>query len=452
MKLSYYIIKSDLLVGQKYILLYSTISAKLIALDKEVVKVLEEEKFTRIKKDLLDFLIENKFIVNKRKDELAYVLEENKSVIKESKHLYQSIQPSGNCQFGCSYCGQKHNKNKMNNLLEDRVFQRVKYNLDKKPFDSLGICWFGGEPLMGLSSIKRLSKKFLEMAHNNKIRYSAKIVTNGLSLKKEIFYDLLINYQVREFEVTLDGTAEHHDLRRHTKKGGKTYDIIVKNLEEIVADQRFKNNNPNIIIRSNIDKNNFLSTKLLIKELKQKGILANVKFYMAPIHSWGNDAHFQSLSHQEFADFEMDTYLYLAENGQNVQFLPGKMKNVTCMSLLENAELFDANGNLYNCSEVSQVPVYEKDNHKYRLADYRTTEFEEIDKVERPFSDWNDTIYNGNFPCKTCKILPVCGGSCPKLWKEGIVACPSLKFNIKDRMVLQFHQNNIDSEGRLSLA
>jgi uncharacterized protein len=31
-------------------------------------------------------------------------------------------------------------------------------------------------------------------------------------------------------------------------------------------------------------------------------------------------------------------------------------------------------------------------------------------------------------------MLPVCGGSCPKLWREGYVPCPSFKYNWEDRL------------------
>jgi uncharacterized protein len=35
-------------------------------------------------------------------------------------------------------------------------------------------------------------------------------------------------------------------------------------------------------------------------------------------------------------------------------------------------------------------------------------------------------------------MLPVCGGLCPKSWLEGTPACPSAKFNITERLMLQY--------------
>lgn len=442
MKLSHYVIKADTVIGGKFELLYSTFSTKLIALDRQIVSDLEMGNFELIEKKILVDLAKYKFVVDKDLDELAGVLDNNKKVIKDAKYLYQSIQPSANCQLGCSYCGQVHHKGKINALYEENIFQRIQHNLKKKNYDTLAICWFGGEPLMGVTSIKSLSQRLIDLSKVNSLNYGAKIVTNGLSLKREIFYDLLINCKVHEFEITLDGTAEHHNIRRHTKEGNNTFELILKNVENIVNDERFDQYKPKVIIRSNVDKNNFMSIGDLIDLLDERGILKKVKFYIAPIHSWGNDAHFQSLTHQEFADFEVDILYKLLEKQAQVTFIAGKQKNITCMSLNDNAELFDANGDVYNCSEISQVPMYENDDNKYRLGSY-LGDFEKLDAAHRPFSDWNDEILTSDLPCNTCEILPICGGSCPKLWKEGIVACPPFKFNLKDRMVLQFYQNNL---------
>ena len=42
----------------------------------------------------------------------------------------------------------------------------------------------------------------------------------------------------------------------------------------------------------------------------------------------------------------------------------------------------------------------------------------------------------GQAQCARCPLLPVCGGSCPKLWQEGHLPCPSLRFNWNERLDL----------------
>lgn len=442
---SFYIIKGNTKIGGKYELLYSSISTKLIALESFIFDAYMNERFDEIPKDIFSNLLSENFIIESDKDELADILKNNTNFIKADKNtLYQAISPSLNCQLGCGYCGQVHINKNFSEINEKKLFNRVLHNLSKKDYKSLGVSWFGGEPLMGLKSIKNLSTIFIKHCGDNKINYSAKIVTNGLSLKNNIFKELLNIYMVDEFEITLDGIAEYHDKRRKTKSNEKTFDIIITNLENIVNDESFLNLNkkPTIIIRSNIDKENALYIKQLIEILEEKNILKHIKFYLAPIHSWGNDAHLNALTMDEFAKIELEINLILLDKRKNIQFIPGAQKNIVCMSLKENAELFDANGDLFNCSEISQVPLYEKDNNKHKVANYINNNNDFIDSVDRPFSNWNDEIINSDLPCKTCKILPICGGSCPKLWSEGIVACPSMKYNFEDRMLVQFYENN----------
>jgi uncharacterized protein len=101
---------------------------------------------------------------------------------------------------------------------------------------------------------------------------------------------------------------------------------------------------------------------------------------------------------------------------------------------MTNAEVVDAYGNIYNCTEVPYVPVYE--NSDYKLGNLNSTEL----LKPRVFSNFNQRILNNKLPCSTCNMLPVCGGSCPKQWEEGNVPCPSAKHNIDQKLLLYYMQ------------
>lgn len=66
-------------------------------------------------------------------------------------------------------------------------------------------------------------------------------------------------------------------------------------------------------------------------------------------------------------------------------------------------------------------------------------------KIDQKFGslhlqNWNDVVLTDQkgYPCHTCKMFPVCGGGCPKSWEEGIIACPSNKFNIQDKLAINY--------------
>lgn len=433
-KLSNYLVFSQPIIMNKYVLVYSTISTTMLLIKLNLYEVLIKNALDEINATVVNDLIQNQILVAENFNELEFIIQENKNAIKDDTLLYQVISPSANCQLGCGYCGQLHTKNSLDENLNQKIIERISANLKAKKYEHLGISWFGAEPLMGLANIKKLSRNLIDLASQYNCKYSAKMVTNGLSLKKHIFFDLVENYKVENFEITIDGTEEHHDLRRHTKLNGKTFNLILKNLKEIVNDTRFDTLTTSVRIRCNVDESNYRSAFDLIELLDSEKILNKIAFYTAPIHSWGNDAHLNSLSHLDYSKFQIEEYLLLLKKNKTIGILPTKKTNIVCVSLQQNAEVFDADGNIYNCTEISQVDLY-KDVQALKIGKLSDAAFS---SVERPFSSWNDDILNGEVPCTTCRILPICGGACPKLWKEGISPCPPIKYNIEDRLLLEF--------------
>jgi len=435
-KNSYYKIKSE--VGNDTVLFYSTRSGETMALESHTALLYENEDYDDLPENVFSKLLASDLIVPKEENELDEVILENKTSIAESRTLYQVIQPTANCQLGCGYCGQNHTKALLNNEQMDAIVERVKFKLERENnFDALEIGWFGAEPLMALSNIKALTPRLKALADKHNLRYSSKMVTNGLSLKLNVFLDLVKNYHLSFFEITLDGTEEYHDKRRFLKSGEKSYRIILDNLIDIFNYEGFSELNTTVNIRCNVDQTNHDSVTLLIDELNSLGIHKKLSsFYVAPIHSWGNDAHLMSLEIANFADKEIDWVMYCLKKEFNTPVVPNRKKQ-TCMAIDPKAELIDAYGNIYNCTEISYVPAYDKSG--YILGNLNRTEPSNL-LEERPFIDWNDLIRENksNSPCHTCKILPICGGACPKTWKEGIFSCPSFKFNMEDRIALSY--------------
>ncbi|KFF06347.1 radical SAM/SPASM domain-containing protein [Flavobacterium reichenbachii] len=433
-KLSNYLVFSQPIIANKFVLVYSTVSTTMLLIQFSLYNILLNNFFTEIDPDVLKELVKNKILVLDNFNELESIIKENKDAIKNDDLLYQVISPSANCQLGCGYCGQVHTKNGLDEDLNKKIIERISINLKAKEYKHLGISWFGAEPLMGLINIKKISEELIKLALKNNCSYSAKMITNGLSLKKDIFFDLVENYHIKDFEITLDGTEESHDLRRHTKLKEKTFGLIFKNLKNIVHDPKFDQLNCVIKIRCNVDESNYKSAFDLIELLDKEKILDKISFYTAPIHSWGNDAHLNSLSHVDYSKFQIEEYLLLMKKNHSIRILPGKKTNIVCTSLQEHAEVFDADGNVYNCTEISQVDMY-RNVDAFKMGKLNDQSYV---NAKRSFSSWNDDILNGEVPCTTCRILPICGGACPKLWKEGISPCPAIKYNIEDRLLLEF--------------
>jgi len=434
-KLSFYTVFSEPVVSGGDLIVYSTRSSTAYYLPKSFYNYLIDNHLDLIPDDIFTELVNHKILVPLIEDELSSVLNQNIESISESdsETLYEIIQPSAMCQLGCYYCGQEHSKDYLDNFYIQAIVQNIRKKLQNGHFSRLIVAWFGAEPLMGLKQIRLLTASFKELAFEFKLDYSSKIVTNGLSLKKGIYDELVNDLSVNFIEVTLDGPAEFHDNHRYTKDRQPSFDIIFNNLLSIFNSDNYSTEKCSINIRCNVDKDNVNGVESLIDLLAFHKLQSKIAyFYIIGIYSWGNDAHLNSLSKEDFAQLEIEWLIKLMELGFNVSLLPGRTTKV-CMAVSNNSEMYDAFGNIFNCTEVSYVP-------KYSSTNYVAGNLKDENRVqkERMFVNWNQDLPKSDYDCPSCKMLPVCGGGCPKSWAEGNRACPTPKFNIKERLQLYY--------------
>ena len=431
-KPSYYNIFSEIINEDNERIVFNTFSTKKLLISENIYKSLAYNYLYELPNNIIEKLLALNLIVNKDKNEIDIVLNENINEANDEYSLYQAIQPSANCQLGCYYCGQKHEKTNLNNILSNKIITRIIDKLNSsKSIKSLSIGWFGGEPLIAINELVYISEKLIEYCNANNINYSAKIATNGVSLNVENFYKL-VKCKVEHIEITLDGTKEFHDSHRYYKNGKGSYDRIIKNLNSIFKLKSFNSSQSKIFLRCNIDEKNYSNVENLINELiKLKFQKKIYMFYLAPIYSWGgNDANEKSLKKIIYSKYEIKWINQLIENEFPVKLIPNR-KKVVCLSVDKNSEFIDTFGNIHNCTETSLSDIYKDEYVVDNLID--SSKYKE---KKDTLSMWNFELKNESYSCSSCKFLPICGGACPKSWKENIAACPSFKFNMSERLHL----------------
>ena len=133
------------------------------------------------------------------------------------------------CNMRCIYCygdgGEYGHKDKM---CEDTAFSAVDWLIKSSgECRKLGIVFFGGEPLMNFSLIKKVVEYSKNMCHSVNKVMTFSITTNGTLFTNEI-----INYlNEHNFGVTisLDGPKEIQDINRPLASGKGSYELIKKN-------------------------------------------------------------------------------------------------------------------------------------------------------------------------------------------------------------------------------
>ena len=433
-KSNYVVITEEITPLDGIRILFATRTAKTLKISRALYNAFIKAEWHNMSQDDFDKLLVVEAIVPSCENELSVVIKRNKAAIADMGTLYHVIQPSAMCQLGCSYCGQTHTKNNVSSELYESLLGRIESKFEGKQYRHVQIGWFGGEPLMGYAQIRDLTPKLQAMATLHGCTYSGKVVTNGLSLKESVFLELVQKFSVNEIEVTLDGIATYHDTRRHTKEGLGTFDLILRNLKAIFSRPDFKTLGCSVSIRCNVDERNREGVTPLIHLLAAHELQDKIAyFYVAPIHSWGNNAHELSVEKQEFAEEEIGWILEQLKAGFSPQLIP-HLNPVVCLSVTPDAEVFDAFGNVFDCTETPYVDSYKDTNYVLGNLGHKDNSISEY----RPLINFNDEVLSGQYPCATCCMLPVCGGGCPKSWREGMAPCPTNKFNIESKLALSY--------------
>ena len=199
------------------------------------------------------------------------------SAISQVTHEYAAKQasvvivPDLDCNYRCVYCfekslqsGLKGRKTYMDKTDVDSVFRCIdQIEAETGPIAQT-ISLFGGEPL--LADNYEIVKYIVETGSAR--GYDFNTATNGHDL--DSFIDILGSGGISSVQITIDGPQEIHDRRRVTLDGSSSFQHITDNIELVL-----ENTDTSIVLRINIDADNYPHLTDLIHFFDQKGWLEN---------------------------------------------------------------------------------------------------------------------------------------------------------------------------------
>jgi len=447
MKLSRYIVASSPIFSDEYRLIYSTRTGSQTYIKECDYNAINCNDFTSIPDSLKAELLTKGIIVSQSLDEIELVYDNiEQGYNNDNDLLYFVIHPTSSCQLDCSYCGQKHLSSKIQENEFLLILKRIEYKLQNGNFSKLRIAWFGGEPLLALNVIEKLTPQLKDLAFRYNCDYSSQMTTNGYCLNTKVL-EKCVSLNISSFEITLDGPQKIHDNKRYTKSGEGSFDRIMENLDSIFSSQYYEMNQKKIkiTIRVNVDRENSHSIMELADLLIEKNYLSKLgTFYLAPVFSFGNDAHLGGVEENEFGKIQMEFYLKLIQNKFPVRIIPKPNYSGFCVAQSKNSEVIDANGDLSICTEVSYVPKYDRNESPFFLGDIhrKNSEFK-----ERSSNYWISELRK-NEECNSCLFLPLCVGGCLKRRGEKVEKCPPYKYNFNERLLLSafLHKQTLDKQ------
>ncbi|MGC9293038.1 MAG: radical SAM protein [Acidobacteriaceae bacterium] len=375
-----------------------------------------------------EYLLQKGYIVESTVDEeqrwdLRYGMQQFRPDILELVLLV-----SEECNFRCVYCSQSFRRGTM--TPEVRAGIRALVQARAKKLQALRIAWFGGEPLLGWEAIAELAPFFQQIARENDVSFQSDITSNGYLLTADKSRALL-DWGVREFQVTLDGTVADHDQHRPLKEGGGTFHRILENLLALQA-------HPGeylATIRVNFDNTNVDNLTPLIETVREHfGGDPRFQVRFHPVGKWGGPQddqldvcgtrdvvrHLAALRKQaRSAGTSAERVApYLAPIGKNV-----------CFAARPYSFVVGADGKLMKCTEVLDT---EPANIVGQLHPDGRLELD-----EDAFGKWTRPYYKEDEGCSRCFFLPVCQGVICPLPRVvgGDRPCPTHKLEIRQTLL-----------------
>ncbi|MGO9013379.1 MAG: geopeptide radical SAM maturase [Dissulfurispiraceae bacterium] len=373
-------------------ILYSTKNAATIALKDSV---LQDVLGGDVSPDIRSALDRLGFMVPSIEQESAAMKDYMKGRDELNNKLSLIVVLNLSCNLACPYCfeGAVKGHHFMSEETESDLVNFIEANIDDNKKE-IFVTFYGGEPLLSIKSIVRMSGGLKDLAANKGLRYSFNLVTNGTLLTSQVVQQLKPLGLVGA-KVTLDGPRATHNVSRPFRSGKGSFDIIIENLKQVCRDI-------SIQIGGNYARNNYTEFPKLLDYLIDEGltpdVIKSVKFdpvtavnkaFVIPDYAeW-------CTSNSEQWVIEAGVFLREAimKRGFKTQFI----KPSLCVIESGNFFVVNYNGDLYKCPGFIGREDFKIGTLKEGCKKYNDTYALDIWKNEQ---------------CLSCCYLPLCFGGC----------------------------------------
>lgn len=357
---------------------------------------LDFESLSGKEKEILKTLEENGITVNKDVDEDMFLDHWFNQMKYADQKIKAFVLTTYDCNFACPYCFEEGVRKEI--YLKDETADRITAWLAEKSREKraseIKVIFYGGEPLMNIKAIERISIPLKKWSEKSGIEYKFSLVTNGALLTKKTV-EKLKPLGLYAAKVTLDGTKEVHDKKRPFRSGAGSFDIIIMNMLE-TADL------VDISVGSNFDDENYENLFELLDYLEEAGLKEKIKpIDMKPItdriESIGNpETACVSYESEKLQDKMIALRKEIFRRGFNS---PRSLGVDFCTLMASDSQVvIDPEGILYKCpsmvgrKEFSVGSIYEPLERNQRYLDFISMD------------NWKK--------CRDCVYVPMCVGGC----------------------------------------
>ena len=417
-------------------LVYDTLNTKLYKVGSDDYKILQgdSEKLTEylgVNRQKCELLRDKQLIYKSDVDQHNYMEYKIGNVFHEST-LQLTILPTNACDFRCKYCFECHGKDNMTDDVQDRIIKFLRLQIPK--FNSVYICWFGGEPLLQKNRIYAIMEAAQQIGRKCGVPVIGQVTTNGYQLDLNTF-EKLNELNVIHYHVTVDGPESVHDSLRPHVSGRGTYRTILNNLTAIKKKSKY--HHFSIMIRSNTNKDTYMQyTEFLNEVLPVFEEDNRFIFFVQKINDWGGE-DVKQMS-EKLLNSEKLLWEEVVPEMSKINNNFGGMRNLSsvtsCSLKTRNSYAVYVDGSVYKCSMAIQG--LSADNDFGKVGELLPNGKLSVDETKLAAFSKKPKLYK---KCNECCWLPFClVGMCPyAVARQNKIRC------IVDDFGLSFYNDNL---------
>jgi len=341
---------------------------------------------SRLDPAVLSKLAEGGFLVPDDADERELLRQVMLAPRLSTDLSYMCVVPTTRCNFACPYCTQETESGED---IRPEVEEKILEAIGRSHSSHLSLTFYGGEPLLIPETCCRICSRAIEICGAKDVVPNTLLVTNGYLLDEATAIRLR-DSGVAHAQVTIDGNRAYHDGRRVLKDGSATFERIVRNV--IIASSHMR-----IDVRMNVD-DDLHRESWSLYDVEQAFLrCGNVQLHVAPTR-WRDDP-----------DATQNNMHCVCHRFPQWHFLRKRLEAGVpgCCAVALGARVVLPDGDFVLCWD--EVGTSHPDYGSILSSP-------EPDPALR--SSWMRWDPYGEEPCKTCRYLPTCRGSCPRDWLE----------------------------------
>ncbi len=371
--------------GEEFLALYQTMTRAFILIPERTWSYVLSDPIAPAEPATVDMLLDQGFLVKGGVDETTLFESWKQQYVHDFSTLKSKVLVTRKCNNRCRYCILDPEAKEMSPetaLAMDRFYMET---IQEKNPEQVEDDYLGGEPFLNPKIILESAARRFYYCLGKGIEYSFVITTNGTLIRPSLI-SYLKEVGLTGIRVSLAGPAPVHDALRPSKSNGKTYDLIMENLEAVSGMIPI-----NVECQYDSGALDFLRLPEMLDDIGKRGIeIENITF--APILSRRGESLYDS----GLGDPRI--FLYLTEEARRRGYpLDDEAPSNMCMADFRSRFVFDADGSIIPCPSLQGGE---------RAYGHVTTGVDFVAESQLLQRKLPDRCLN------ECPILPTCMGGC----------------------------------------